>query len=220
MLPTRTIYTFAGAGVAVTLTFLTPALPGRSGHALAPGHLPDLGRRRRPTAGRTTSSLYFDASSELAVNTAEQPVTWGRFRLGAARRAPRRLGPISRCSKKSGDNLRIDWGYLYAVAPHDDVGDLCGRSRRRRARASPKTGRSPTATISAPHASPAPRRRPRLRWGLRASRAQPVSRHVVLAYDDVLFDRVLQPAAAALVAPQRGGGRRPAYGRDPGLRPV
>src|SRR5438445_2810107 len=27
VLPTRTIYTFAGAGVEVTLTFLTPALP-------------------------------------------------------------------------------------------------------------------------------------------------------------------------------------------------
>lgn len=41
VLPTRTIYQFAGAGVKVALTFFTPALPGRPGGALAP---PDVHR--------------------------------------------------------------------------------------------------------------------------------------------------------------------------------
>ena len=69
VLPTRTIYTFAGAGVALTLTFLTPSFPGRPRRAVAAGHLPDVGRRvRRRTAGHDVS-LYFDASSDLAVNT-------------------------------------------------------------------------------------------------------------------------------------------------------
>ena len=36
-------------------------------------------------------ALYFDASSELAVNTPDQPVTWGRLQLGDSRCPARRL---------------------------------------------------------------------------------------------------------------------------------
>jgi hypothetical protein len=113
--PTTTLYEFAGAGVQLTLTFLTPALPG------------DLELLSRPVSYLTWAvkatdakphqiEIYFDAGAEISVNTRDEPVIWSRFRLGGQdvlRVGSRRQGML----EKSGDDLRIDWGYLYVVAP-------------------------------------------------------------------------------------------------------
>jgi len=77
VLPTRTIYEFAGAGAEVGLTFFTPALPD------------DLDVRSRPLTylewtaasgdGREhTVEIYFDAGGDLVVNTPDQPVLAAR----------------------------------------------------------------------------------------------------------------------------------------------
>ena len=79
VLPTRTIYQFGGAGVRLTLTFLTPALPK------------DLDVLTRPVTyvvwdvsasdGREHDvSVYLDASHELAVDTPDERVAWSRFK--------------------------------------------------------------------------------------------------------------------------------------------
>jgi len=115
VLPTRTIYVFEGAGVRVELVFLTPALPD------------DLDVFSRPVTyitwnvraaadPRPALSIYFDASSEIAVNDAAQEVLWSRESAGRllALRAGTKDQPVL---AKKGDNLRIDWGYLYAAAP-------------------------------------------------------------------------------------------------------
>ncbi|MDE3195080.1 MAG: DUF5127 domain-containing protein, partial [Acidobacteriota bacterium] len=115
VLPTRTIYRFEGAGVHVDLTFLTPALPK------------DLDVLSRPVTyvvwnARSTEArpheveVYFDASPMLAVNTPEQRVEWSRLRVGDmnAMRLGSQQQPVL---EKEGDNLRIDWGYLYVAAP-------------------------------------------------------------------------------------------------------
>ena len=218
VLPTRTIYTFAGAGVAITLTFLTPTLPS------------DLDVLSRPatyitwdvasTDGRTHDlAAYFDASSELAVNTPEQPVTWGRFRLGAY--SALRTGSLDQqVLAKSGDNLRIDWGYLYAVAPHDDVATYAGDRDAARASFANDGALPDRDDFSAPRVGGRRGAVLAFSWRLQGVTSQPVSRHVVLAYDDGFSIRVLQPAAPAVVAPQRGGGGRHALGRHPGLRPA
>ena len=113
--PTRTVYDFEGAGVYVTLTFMTPLLPG------------DLDVLSRPATYLTWQihsvdgkphavSVYFDASSELAVDTPEQTVAWRHeevpglkvMRVGRDRQHP---------LQKRGDDLRIDWGYAYVAVP-------------------------------------------------------------------------------------------------------
>jgi len=113
--PTSTLYQFAGAGIQLKLTFLTPALPG------------DLDILSRPVTYLTWTlqasdakphqvAIYFDAGSEITVNSRDQPVTWSRFRLNGQdvlRMGSRQQSVL----EKSGDDLRIDWGYLYAVAP-------------------------------------------------------------------------------------------------------
>ncbi|MGQ9524110.1 MAG: glutaminase domain-containing protein [Armatimonadota bacterium] len=114
VLPTRTIYRFRSDAIWVTLTFMTAALPH------------DLDVYSRPVTYITWDvrsadgkphrvALYYDNTGEIAVNTLDQPVVWTRanipgldtLRVGSAEQ------PVLR---KRGDDLRIDWGYLYAAA--------------------------------------------------------------------------------------------------------
>ena len=113
--PTRTIYTFAGAGMEVRLTFLTPALPDDIDLLSRP--LTYLTYDCKATDGQTHEvAVYFDAHAELTVNEPVQQVTWGKegnellevVKFGAQDQ------PIL---AKRGDDLRIDWGYLYLAAP-------------------------------------------------------------------------------------------------------
>jgi hypothetical protein len=120
VLPTRTIYTFEGAGVEVRLMFTTPLLPH------------DLDLLSRPvtyvtwdvvaTNGRTyDAAIYLDASAALTVNTPDQRVVWSREK--AANLTALKMGherqPVL---QKAGDDLRIDWGYLYLAAPQQKAG--------------------------------------------------------------------------------------------------
>lgn len=75
VLPTNTIYEFAGAGVKVSITFTSPLL------------VKDIDVLSRPVTYVTWKiesadnkahdvQLYFDCGSELAVNKTEQTITW------------------------------------------------------------------------------------------------------------------------------------------------
>src|ERR1039457_1043919 len=196
VLPTRTIYQFEGAGLRVTLTFLTPALPN------------DLDILSRPvtylvwnvasTDGRThAASLYCDALADLAIDTPDQPLDWSRLKLNGADvlRAGSRQQPIL---EKSGDNLRIDWGYLYLTAPAADgaTNVIAGRAT---AQASfIQTGRLPESdSLERDH--PPGFRIPALAWSFDLGQigATPVARHLLIAYDDVFsieyMNRRLRP---------------------------
>jgi hypothetical protein len=115
VLPTRTRYEFEGGGVSVALTFLSPLLPH------------DLELLSRPvtyvtwdvraTDGREHQvSLYFDCTAEFAVNTTYEKVTWLRLKAGDLRVMSfgSQLQPVL---ERSGDDLRIDWGYLHLALP-------------------------------------------------------------------------------------------------------
>ena len=114
-LPTRTIYTFEGAGVALTLTFMTPAQPDDLDILSRP--VTYLTYECRATDGREHNVvLGFDASAEIAVNTPDQEVVgkdeekdgFATVRIGSKDQ------PVL---AKRGDDIRIDWGYLYVAAP-------------------------------------------------------------------------------------------------------
>src|SRR5512135_2270151 len=117
--PTRTIYTFADAGLELVLTFTSPLL------------IKDMDVMSRPVTyvsasfrsmdgGSHAASFFFSAPSELTVNTTDQKVVWGRYRVPG-------LEVMAIGSKdqpvleKKGDDLRIDWGRLYLAAPGTDV---------------------------------------------------------------------------------------------------
>lgn len=115
VLPTRTIYTFEEAGVRFTLTFLTPALLHKL-HVLS-RPITYLCFDTESIDGKTHDlAVYFDADGAIAVNEPTDKITWSRFRhrdldLICAASAEQKI--LSR----AGDNLRIDWGYLYLGVP-------------------------------------------------------------------------------------------------------
>jgi hypothetical protein len=200
VLPTRTIYVFEAGGVSINLTFLTPFLPH------------DLDILARPVTYITWSatasdqrthatSIYFEASTDLTVNTGDQPVNWWRLRTPGLRvlRAGSREQPML---QKSGDNLRIDWGYLYVAAP-ESSGVSEAATERSTAREE-FAGNGPLNPIDTfgehnPRTRYSEVRAPVLAFAfdLGAVGAQPVSRHLMLAYDDLYsleyFNRRVRP---------------------------
>ncbi len=115
VLPTRTLYTFEGSGISLSLTFLTPALPD------------DLEVLSRPITYVTWSvqsvdgkahdvEIRFTASGELAVNNPDQQVDATQQKLQDLTTI--KIGSTEQAVlAKSGDDIRIDWGYLYVAAP-------------------------------------------------------------------------------------------------------
>ena len=116
--PTHTIYTFAGGGIKLVVTFFTPALPE------------DIDLMSRPVTylswdvtatdgSRHEVLIYFDCDPVVAVDDASQQVVWSRAEAG-----PLTVLSVGsrdqRVLDRSGDNLRIDWGYFHLAVPKNE----------------------------------------------------------------------------------------------------
>jgi len=112
--PTRSLYEFEGAGVRVSLTFMTPALPDDLDAFSLP--LSYITWEVRSVDGQEHAvELYDSTSSELAVNDPKEAVNWSRATAG--RLLALRVGTVQQpVVGSSGDDHRIDWGYAYAAA--------------------------------------------------------------------------------------------------------
>ncbi|MHB8055673.1 MAG: glutaminase family protein [Candidatus Aminicenantales bacterium] len=114
--PTKTTYVFKQSGVDLALEFLAPQI------------ITDLDLLGRPVTyisitarsadGRPHAvSAYFDASSEIAVDETSQKVVWSRLRLDGLEALA--IGTQDqRVLDKTGDDRRIDWGYMYLAVPN------------------------------------------------------------------------------------------------------
>jgi hypothetical protein len=192
--PTRTCYRFEAGGVRLAFTFLTPALAADLDVLSRP--LTYLVAEVASSDGKQHQvSLYFDASAWLATNTPEQRVAMSRLRVGDIEAL--RAGTVDQLALvRSGDNLRIDWGYVYlAVPPQKGASTLATNLRARSEFAS--SGRLGEADeLDIPQAS---RYHPVLAaaFDLGEVGSQPVSRYLMLAYDDLFsiqyFQRNLRP---------------------------
>ncbi|RFS20216.1 DUF4965 domain-containing protein [Chitinophaga silvatica] len=112
---TQTKYTFNCGKVDVSLTFTSPLL------------MDDLMLLSRPVSYISYSvaandnashevEVLFGASSNISVNTPSQPVTASKYTTGAL--SVLKAGSVEQpVLKKKGDNLRIDWGYMYVATP-------------------------------------------------------------------------------------------------------
>ncbi len=166
VLPTRTIYEFAGSGIRLTLTFTTPALPD------------DLDILARPvtyltwdvaaTDGATHEvQLSFTARGELAVNTPDQLVNAQTLKERGLTTI--KIGSVEQgILAKRGDDIRIDWGYFYVAAPtgtgnpQASIASAVGHL--------PAEGGSVTAAIT---------------FAPQQIGSESVSRWLILAYDDL-----------------------------------
>jgi Domain of unknown function (DUF4965)/Domain of unknown function (DUF5127)/Domain of unknown function (DUF1793)/Domain of unknown function (DUF4964) len=181
--PTRTVYDFEGAGVHLTLTFMTPLLPGDLDVLSRPATY--LTWQVRSVDGKQHAvSVYFDASSELAVDTPEQTVAWRREQVPGLK--VMRVGrDRHQILQRRGDDLRIDWGYAYVAAPEAFAPDETVTDHH--------TARQ--SFVSAASLPPDDTRQPRpvsdglpvmaVSMDLGQVAAEPVERHLILAYDDV-----------------------------------
>ncbi len=115
--PTRTIYQFENDKIKLALTFINPLLPGNLDVLSRPvtyicwdvnskdGKLHDV-------------KLYFDIGAEIAVDNTDQKVKWDYTSIGNLKAMKVGSGE-QKILGKSGDNVRIDWGYAYLAAAED-----------------------------------------------------------------------------------------------------
>lgn len=184
VLPTRTIYDFQAGAVSVQLTFLTPDLPH---------DVPVLARpvtyliwRVHSTDGQPHQiEIYYDNTAELAVNTPDEAVDWKSetdgglevLRMGTA--AQPILG-------RAGDSVRIDWGYIYAAAPQEETPQAVVLPARKAIEEFASSGalRSPMDTRM-PRAANDDWPAMAVAFNLGRVRSESVSRHIILAYDEI-----------------------------------
>jgi hypothetical protein len=185
VLPTRTIYQFSGASVKVELTFFTPALTD------------DLEVLSRPlsyveytvtsTDGKEhDASVYFDAGADLVVNTADQPVTVTRLQIDG--QPVLRMGSREQAVlAKRGDDLRIDWGYLYLAADKPDGATLAIGARQQSRAAFTGTGHLPDTDELPDMFGSSRGQTPVLAVSMDLGKVsnRPVSRYLMIAYDDL-----------------------------------
>ena len=193
--PTRSVYTFQGAGVQVELTFASPLL------------MNDLDLLSRPVTYLKwsvssvdgiphTAAIYFDASSMLAVNTPDQTVSASRLRMGPAQVL--RTGATSQAIlAKSGDDLRIDWGYLYVAAPSPAINSAIVNHREAVARFAAGSDLPDTDDFNFPRAAGKDGPALALRFNFAQVSPNPTSAYAILAYDDLFsieyLNRHLRP---------------------------
>jgi hypothetical protein len=195
--PTRTVYEFEAGGVRLRLTFMSPLLPDDLEVLARP--VTYLTWEARSLDGRAHRvSLYFDCTAEFVVNTTYEKVVWSRPKVGDLRVLTfgSQEQPVL---ERAGDDLRIDWGYLYLAVPTSGAAGSDVVAWNQTARNSfiaagalpdsddlrlPRMAREEMPVLAAT-----------IDLGEVAS--APVSRHLMLAYDDVFsveyFRRRLRP---------------------------
>ncbi|MFN7992071.1 MAG: DUF4965 domain-containing protein [Bryobacteraceae bacterium] len=182
--PTRTVYQFESEGIHLSLTFVTPLLPRNLDVLSRPVTYLSWDVRSADGA-RHDVALYFDAAAPVVVNTPEQDVTWGRFQVPGL--LVTRMGsqdqPVLR---KYGDNLRIDWGFLYVAAPVDEHTTAAISSAREARDSFRRAGALPEADdLEGPREARDHTPVLAYRFDLGGVEGAPVSRHLILAYDDL-----------------------------------
>ncbi|MGD0342405.1 MAG: DUF4965 domain-containing protein [Bacteroidales bacterium] len=125
--PTRSLYEFGNSKIKLSLSFTSPLLTN------------DLDVLSRPVTYVSWNiysddgqihdiQLYFDCGAEIAVNTPEQSVTWEEPAIQGLKTA--KIGCLDqKYLNKPGDNIRIDWGYVYLSVPQEQNAIISINSR-------------------------------------------------------------------------------------------
>ncbi len=198
VLPTRTIYTFEGAGIRLTFTFTTPALPDDVSILSRP--VTYLTWEARSSDDKTHEvAVYFDSSTLPAVDTPDQTVGCSYEKVDSflVLRAGSKDQPIL---QKRGDDRRIDWGYLYVAATPEQKPDALIAAAGQTRTTFTATGEVGRFTGDGrPPAPAAADKAPVLAVGFALGNvgSRPVSRWLIYAYDDIYsiqyFKKNLRP---------------------------
>ncbi len=112
---THTTYVFEAAGVRLEVEFFTPAFPQDLDLLSRP--VTYLTWKASSTDGRNHKlELLLDVDGRIAVDRDNEAVTWGRSQAGGL--TVLNIGSRDqRVLNRSGDDLRIDWGYFHLAVP-------------------------------------------------------------------------------------------------------
>ena len=113
---TQTIYNFDCIGVDLKVTFTSPLLMNNLDLFSRP--VSYISYQVKSNDGRNHNvKVFFSASSTIAANTPSQEVTAQKYT--SAGLSILKTGTVAQpVLQKKGDDLRIDWGYLYAAVPN------------------------------------------------------------------------------------------------------
>ncbi len=193
---TQTFYEFRAGGVLLDLRFTAPLLPDDLDLLSRPA---DYVSFKVHSADHQSHDVqvYFSAAGNMAVNTPDQKVTWQRDKAKGLDLM--RVGTTSQdVLGRTGDDVRIDWGYLYlgaskgkqtstAIAASDasvqqfvKTGALQMKDDKNKPR---PAGEQPvTLAVS---------------YDLGKIQSKPKDRHIILAYDELdaieYFHKKLKP---------------------------
>ena len=185
--PTRTIVNLQNAEIELQLCFFTPAFPDDLSMVARPVTYLTWTVRSRDAAQHDVT-LYLDADAAIATDTRTQPVVWSRGHVSGLDllRAGTQDQHILR---KWGDNVRIDWGYFYLAVPEaQGPASMAAGSADDREQFI-ASGKLPEEDDLEQPRMPQSRHPsiPLLNVALPLGKvsAAPVSRHILLAYDDI-----------------------------------
>jgi hypothetical protein len=188
VLPTRTIYTFEGGGVRLTLTFMTAALP-ESIELLSRPVTYVTWEARSIDGAKHRVEVSLEAHPEIAVNVPTQEVACQKPSVAGLETIA--VGSVEQpILQKKGDDLRIDWGHFYVAAKKSrGAASIAGVLLAPEGEASAgwlKDGTLPAslAPDSAGGASNGKAARLAFYLDLGPVSAAPASRWLMLAYDD------------------------------------
>ena len=176
---TASIYRFTADGNEMTVTFRSPVL------------VEDLDLVSRPVTYLSVetnrpATVYVDLAAEVAVDKPNQEVTGGSFRLGDLRGAFVRKA-VPEPLRRSGDDLRIEWGTAYLAGQGQSAIVLSDEARGEFV----KTGKLPDSDcLDFP-------RRAEDAWPAAAAISEGTRHEFLLAYDEEFayefFGRRLRP---------------------------
>ena len=178
--PTTVTYHFAGAGVDLSLSFMTPLLPEDLMVFSRP--VTYLTWQLSATDGKQHDvTIYYDNMAELVVhNPATERVTWAKRTFGDVDALL--IGSVDQpVLRMKGDGVRINWGYQYVAVPQSQKGKLAvapvNAARQAWGSLLPAAETVPVPAKDAPVLS--------VTFALGNVGAKPVTRWLILAYDDI-----------------------------------
>jgi hypothetical protein len=189
--PTRSVYEFQNSKVKLTLSFTSPLL------------INDLKVLSRPVTFLTWNitsidgqnhevQLYFDCGSEISVNSTDQSVTWEEPSIPGLKTG--KIGiKDQKYLNKTGDNVRIDWGYEYLSVPEDQKSDISINNRSDLFSSFIKTG---SLSKSEAYITPRMVKEGNLSmavcWSTTKVGSMGISNWAMIAYDDIYSIRYFQ----------------------------
>ncbi len=183
VLPTRTIYQFKNSKILLTLTFMTPRLPAHLKYMTQP--VTYITWQVRSADGSPHKvQLYYSTSTRVAVNTSKQKVKWWRKTMGPLT-ALQAGHPTQNYFDIAGDPVGLDWGYVYTAANTKQAAGVVALNRTC-VHAFTSTGKVPNNNATGmPRSIANGNPVEAFSFNLGSVGSTPVSRHVMVAYDEV-----------------------------------